>query len=565
MLRTLLRSTPRTPSLRLPLACVLAALLAACGSGGSQAPDPVAGAPSPLGDDAPRLVLFLAIDQGAVEAMERYRPLLDQSGGGLAMLYDRATVFTDTHHAHAATETAPGHATLATGRHPSGHGIIANAWFDVGAESWMYSLGDRELGRSPRNILVPTLGDWLKAAAPGAKVITFSGKDRSAIAMAGHRGDAAFWYDRDSGDWVTTPYYLTSPPAWLEEFHEGRPADRWFGTSWEPLDEVAAAAPRLGVRNMDAGDLTYAVTFPHPLGSATTEPDDNYYGDLYRTPYLDRLTAEAALAAVDGAGLGDDSTTDLLAVSFSALDTVGHPYGPDSLEYLDTLIHLDRTLEMFFDGIDRRIGLDNVVVSLSADHGVLPVPEVMTASGTAARRLDVAEISCFQRVGQELDRRLGEARWLAGGGTELWVLPSTLAATGVERSRVVEEARDLLVDCPGVERVWTADELAAGSDDPFGRLYAHGFHPDRSPDLALQLEENILSIPFSAAAANHGSPYAYDTHVPWLLMAPGRSGSTVTQRVETVDVAPTVAELAGIPVPDSVDGTSRVPLLPAGR
>jgi arylsulfatase A-like enzyme len=255
-----------------------------------------------------------------------------------------------------------------------------------------------------------------------------------------------------------------------------------------------------------------------------------------------------------------------LAISFSALDTVGHAHGPDSPEYLDTLLRLDQTLAELFDAVDRSVGLEHVVISLSADHGVLPVPEVMSEAGADAARLDVEEIRCFQRVGQALDRQFGDDRWLAGDYGDLWISPAALARHGVERAAVEAAAADLFGGCPRVARVWTRSELEAGvGDDPIGRLYANGFHPERSPDLLVQLDENVLFLPFEVVATSHGSPYAYDTHVPWLLLAPGRSGSVVGQRVETVDVAPTVAELAGIPVPASVDGTSRVPLLADGR
>ena len=545
------------------LGVALALGAAACGHGGTAAPaigSAESGRPFPA--DAPRLVLFLAVDQGSVEAIERYRPLL---AGGLARLYDEGVVFADAHHSHATTETAPGHATLATGRHPSGHGIVANAWYDPELGEGVYSFGDPELGRSPRNLLASTLGDWLKDAAPEAVVVSLSGKDRSALAFAGKRGDGAYWYDRGSGTFVTSDHYRRDLPAWLEAFHGTDPADRWFGSLWEPLPEVAEAAERLGTASVEAGALTPVLTFPHPLGGVSTEPDQEYYSDLYRTPFVDRLVAEAALAAVDGEAMGTDGLPDLLALSFSALDTVGHPYGPDSPEYLDTLVRLDRTLGDLFDGIDRRVGLDRVVVSLSSDHGVLAVPEVMAARGEEARRLGPRDVLCIQRVGEELDRRFGEAAWLLGWGGEYFVSEGALVEHGVAHTEVEASAGDLLAACPGIARVWTATELAAGNaSGPQGELYLHAFHPERSPDLLLQFEERMLPHAFADAAASHGSPYAYDTHVPWIVLAPGRSSATVAERVETVDVAPTVAELAGLAVPESVDGVSRVGLLPRG-
>lgn len=508
--------------------------------------------PPSLAPGAPRLILFLAVDQGRADYVERFRPLLRH---GLDRLLAESVRFTDAHHDHANTSTAPGHATLATGRHPSSHGIVGNYWFDRETREEVYSASDEDGVRSPERLLVPTLGDWLKAASPRSKVFAAGGKDRASVLMAGHRADAAFWFDDDSGDFVTSEYYPGRERPWLDAFHAERHVDRYFGEAWEPLPEVAAHAAEYRVEPLDEG--MFQTGFPYPLGGATPAPDGSFYSGVFRSPLIDRYLADFARALIAGEGLGDDDHPDLLWLSFSALDAVGHRYGPDSPELLDTLLGLDRVLGELLDFVDERIGLDRVLVSLSSDHGVMPVPEVLARHGGDGRRFGTAEIRCVQHAGRRLRAEMGDEEWIL----EDFYLDRELAAErGVELSALEEALRRPLEACPGIARVWTRGELLAGSvDDPIGRLFVHGFHPERSPDLTLELEPWVL--PYSSVRASHGSPHPYDTHVPWLVRRPGGRGFEVAERVHTVDVAPTLAALVGLAVPDGVDGVDRSALL----
>ena len=500
-------------------------------------------------------MLFLVIDQGGAEALARYRPLFQ---GGLARLFAESVDFADAHHDHAMTATAPGHATLATGMYPAHHGIIANYWRDRETGEDVYAVGDEELGRSPRRLLVTALGDWMQATWPQSKVFAAAGKDRAAILSGGRDADGAWWYDWDRGKFETSEYYPPQEPEWLAELHGRHWPDQFWGQSWTPLPEVEAAAAAYGVERLDRGLIPRY--FPHPLGGLSLVPDKAFYGSVGDTPLLDSYLAELAKALITGEQLGQDAFPDLLALSFSALDIAGHDYGPDSPEFLDTLLRLDRTLGELLDFVDRTVGLDHVVVSLSADHGVLAVPEVLQARGdTQARRLNAADLACIQAAGAGITEQYGDGWWR----DDFYLDIAGLESRGADVAALERELQQRLQGCSAISRVWTRAELLAGkpegADDPLFPLFLHSFHPERSEDLTIEWAEKLL--PGLYTEATHGSPYPYDTHVPWLLRLPGAQPKVVAQRVHTVDVAPTLAHLLGVTPPAGLDGVDRGDLL----
>lgn len=517
------------------------------------APDAPPQGPSasePPAEGTPRLVLFLVIDQCRADYLERFRPLLRF---GLDRLLRESVVFTNTHHDHAWTKTAPGHATLSTGVHPARHGIVSNAWYDhergVVVDSDEDPRWDDD--RSPHYLLAPTLADRMKELWPESKAFGASGKSRGAILPVGRKADRAFWIDDEIGRFITSTYYGDDEPEWLAEFHRDSFPDRFFGTVWEPLPEALEAGSDYGIEPLDRG-LVWP-QLPRAVGRSSVHPDEFYYEDFYWTPFIDRFLLELAQVLLVEEELGADAYPDLLSLSFSALDLVGHAYGPDSLETLDTLLRLDRVLGELLDFVDERIGLRHTVISLSADHGVSPVPEVSAAHGYSARRFGLEERLCIQATDSRLDAELGEADWFLD---DFLLNPEAVAAVGVAPGEAQATVKRLVETCPGVERVWTASELADSSDpDPMLRLHRNNFYPGRSPDVLVQFE--AWSVSRTNYTTTHGSPYPYDTRVPWLLRAPSGVGSVVEEPASTVDVAPTVAALLGIQMPGELDGVDR--------
>lgn len=492
----------------------------------------------------PRLVVMVIVDQLGRAEFER---LAGSFAGGFKVLLDRGVYFSATEHAHATTETAPGHATLASGASPRAHGIVANWWVEEpGLPGIRWAIDDEEFDESPRQLQVSTLGDWMKERFPAAKTFGVSGKDRAAILLAGHSANGAFWFDGETGGFTSSAYYPGSPS--LIRFNERRAAERFYGSAWEPLPLEAAVAESLGVRPLELGPLH--PRFPHVPGRPQSAPVEDFFADLRYTPWLDELVAELGGFLITAEQLGQDEIPDLLALSFSAPDFVGHRFGPNSREYVDVLLRLDRTIGQLLDLIDERIGLQHTVVALSSDHGVVPVPEVRQALAQPGSRMSGDTVLCLQRVGSELAREHGIDRWLISGP---FLAPESLQQTGLSRRELEAITAQRMDQCPGVTRVWTRGELMdAESGSIEEQLFAASFHPARSADFVIQFEEFLMTS--RTAATTHGTVYAYDRQVPLLLTVPDVVPRNIARPTRSLDLAPTLAALIGVAVPPSVEG-----------
>ena len=512
----------------------------------------------------PKLVIFLSIDQGRAEYLERFRPALE---GGLLFLLERGVVFTETHHAHANTVTAPGHASLSTGRFPSRSGIVGNDWYERDEEREVYCVEDREspvlavgdggarrpefLGRSPHRLRGTALGDWVKRRSRASKVYSVAGKDRSSVLMGGKNADGAFWFDGGSGQWVTSSYYMDEYPVWIREFHARRLADGYFGRTWGPLPVPEALLSSMRVEASGEGAEDSGV--PKVLGQGTLSEDSGFYHALFETPFLEPYLLAFAETLVREEELGADDATDFLALGFSSLDSVGHDYGPNSRELLDAVLRLDRELEAFFRFLDRTVGLGQVAVAVSADHGVAPLPEYQARHGLPGRRVSTSDLACVARAGKP----------------EWFLAPLTFDEKALAKENIKREAAEALVaeelsGCPGVTRVWTRTAIesagrgGAEAVDPTLLQFARSFYPGRSPDLYVQFAEGYIE---DHEGTTHGSPYAYDTHVPGIIFWPGVPPRTVEERIATVDLAVTIASLLGLKRPEDVDGVDRSALM----
>ncbi|MCY3928027.1 MAG: alkaline phosphatase family protein [Acidobacteria bacterium] len=502
---------------------------------------------SAVPEGAPRLVLLIVVDQMRGDYLERFRPLLNH---GLARLLQEGIVFTDAHHFHAATETAPGHATLATGVFPKRHGIIANSWFDRERGEDVYCCGDPDHGVSPRNMLVPTLGDLLKAAYPETRVYAASAKDRAAILMGGHHADGAWWYGRSRGTWVTSTYYgdQENQPAWVEAFNDEDRLAAHFANAWTPLVPLEHTSA-YDIEPLDRGPVID--TFPHAVGGFTVERGA-FYGDVYRSPFVDGYLEDFAEALIEAENLGADEFPDLLAVSFSALDTVGHGYGPNAPETLDVILRLDRTIGELLDFVDERIGLENVVVALSSDHGVGEVPELVVRDGGDGGRFGTEQTLCLQRLQSRLKGRFGGGEFLLD---TFYLDGETITTEEANRGAIEDEIIEAMSDCALIAEVVRPAELDPAN--PLHELYLNGYYPERSGDLILVPKPNVLPVPASAVVASHGSPYAYDTHVPLIIRRQDGAGRVVPERANTIDLAPSLAPILGLDA-EGFDGVDRL-------
>ena len=540
-------STVRRGELAVAAIIITAIALTSCAS-----PPPPAAAPFP--DDTPRLVLFLVVDQLSQEYLIRMRPLLS---GGLGYLLDNGAVFEDAHHNHANTVTGAGHATLVSGCNPRRSGIISNQWYDRSTGAQVYCVQGEQYRRSPSNLLVSTIGDWLKDMDPASKVFAAGGKDRGAVLTGGHQADGALWYD--AGNWVTTGYY-TEPP-WLDGFNDRKWLDQFFGEMWEPLPVPDEALEEMQIVTLDEG--IYQRSFPYAFGSKSLTPNSGFYDGILSSPFSDAYLTELAKTIVVEEDLGGDEHPDFLGLAYHALDYVGHDFGPHSREVLDTILQLDQTLADLFQFVDQRVGLDNVVISLSADHGVVPIPAYRQLVGTAGERSDMDDVACFQTVGRALTERYGDDEWLRAG---LYLNDDAIAAAGIDRLELEREVAALIGACDAVEHVWTRSELLAteprtATEQPtegeeyYRQLFFNSYYAERSPDFEVQYAPYYLNQ--MSAGTSHGTPYAYDTWVPFIVVAPGVGARQIGDRAHTTDVAPTLAGLMGIDMPMDLDGRDR--------
>lgn len=527
----------------------------------------------------PRLVVVIAIDQFRAEYLQRFRRYF--SPGGFNLLLSRGAVFTEAHHQHAVTQTCPGHAVMLTGSSANANGIVANRWFNFtqrrevycAADSSVQLIGLRGEGRSPRNLIDSTVGDRLKQTTGGrSRIVAIAGKDRSAIMLGGHRADAAYWTEDTL--LVSSSYYLKELPSWVQRFNASGAITRYRGRTWDRILPVSAY--RIMGRDDVVGEENpggMGRVFPHRLGTGRSSIGSFITG-FQTSPFENEVLLRFALEAIQQEQLGRDEIPDLLAIGFSANDLVGHSYGPDSHEILDMTVRTDRLLERLFGFLNRQIGLNHVVVVLTSDHGVAPLPEVVRQRNPAVRaaRIDAGIIGAAAE--RALRTRYGEPRGPAWMPQPAWImyrgwpwiylnLPA-LEDRGIpveEAEQVAQEAMSLV---PGVAQVVTAADLNRRRGNADHSKAELSFYPERSGQLYYELSPYLIPEE-GTDGTNHGSPWTYDTHVPLLWYGPGVAPGVYQDAVTVADLAPTLSALLGIDPPGGSQGrVLREMLLPAG-
>lgn len=518
---------------------------------------------SALGNGGPALVVVIVIDGLPQEQVVKYRDLYGP--GGFRRLLDEGAWFGNAHHGHAVTLTAPGHATVLTGTYPYRHGIIANEWTDRITLGQVYNTGDeahkyigddtKKLdGTSPANLRVTTVGDELKYANNGqSKVVAVSGKDRGAILLAGKRG-TAYMYMAGSGRFASSTFYMKEHPDWHKMYYAAKPQDKWMGQSWTLLlPEAAYARSMVEGQPWQRAFVGGSRDFPFPLPKG--ERPGDYYAQLIRTPFGDEATLDFARAAIEGEHLGRNpaGVTDILGVSLSTHDYVNHAFGPESRVSQDHLLRLDRALAGFFDYLDRRIGLDKVVIALTADHGFMNAPEYSAAIGLAGARLN------SPRLMADLNEAL-TARFAVKNLAVRFSYPTiifdqqAIAKSFLNRAEVEAAAARFLSQYTGIAAVFTRTQFESGQlpDLPLSTQALRAWNRELSGDLY------VVQNPFTLWGGNvvtHGSPYTYDTNVPLMMygktwIKPGK----YPRAAAVADIAPTLAYLLEIRPPAASEG-----------
>ncbi|MBC8167687.1 MAG: alkaline phosphatase family protein [Bryobacteraceae bacterium] len=484
----------------------------------------------------PKLLINLAVDQFRYDYLTRFR---SDYTGGLKRLLERGAVYTNAHYEHFPTVTAVGHSTMLSGAMPSVSGIVGNEWYDRETKKQITSVSDDQTallggsgrGSSPRKMLVSTVGDELKMANGQSKLIGISSKDRSAILPVGRMANGAFWFDTSTGNFVSSTYYFPALPGWAEKFNSSRAVDQWAGKQWTPADAKG-------------GTKAFAT-----LGQ---KGQRGYYNTLDRTPFSNDLLVLFAEAAIEGENLGAGDHTDVLAVSFSANDRVGHAVGPDSPLVRDISIQTDRTLGEFFEYLDKKIGAENWMLVLTADHGVSPLPELMAQRRMPGGR--IPEDTVLNAIQSALEAKYGAADWVVGkSGPAPYFNYDVINAKKLNHEEVENTAAEAVRAIPHIYRVYTRTQMRSGSilDDMVDRRVRAGFNAQRGSDLFVVAEPYWL---FEEAGTSHGTPYNYDTHVPVIFIGQGIKAGRYNGRIAVNDIAPTLATMLEVETPSGSFG-----------
>ena len=535
------------------LAGVLSALSVVLANAQAPAQRPAAPATRPyrLSASAPRLIVVVTVDQMRADYVVRFRR---QFTGGLARILRTGAVFTQAFQDHAMSETAVGHATILAGRNPNSHGIISNAEGVPDPNAPL--IGARGPGASPLRFRGTTLIDWLLAVSPTSRVLSVSRKDRGAILPIGRARQAVFWYA--GGVFTTSDYYADSLPVWVRAFNaRGVPAHA-TGRAWEPLLPVDSyPEPDDAPWENDGVDIG----FPHRM------PEDSAAAirAFIRTPWMDELTLAFALEGVRRLGLGRGPAPDILAVSLSSTDAIGHTWGPYSREIHDQCLRVDRMLGTFLDSLGRLRDPRRTLVVLTSDHGITPMTGWARRNGfplAASVSLDTI-LAAFR---DSLARRAGPGRWVRFADAGLIALDRTgLARRGVNVDSAVLALAAVIRGEHGVLRVDTPRSLAAAdtATDAIARRWRNAVPPDVGAELMVTLQPKFAFG--SPSYAEHGQPSDDDTHVPIVFMGPGIRPGAYANRVSVVDLAPTLAVLLGVRPTEPIQGRALTEALASGR
>jgi predicted AlkP superfamily pyrophosphatase or phosphodiesterase len=541
----------------LALVAALGMALLASGAAGQVSKTPIAKKAEKR--TRPKLVVLLVVDQMRGDYVDKFR---GQWTGGLKRLLTEGAWFRAAAYPYAATETCPGHSTISTGSFPASHGMVANAWWDreqqkmvtctsdPNAKNRAYAGGSTKGGDSAWRMQIPAFAEELKFQTSGAtRVVTVSIKARSAITMAGHKGDAVTWID-PSGALVTSSVFGTAP--FVEEFAKKYPVAQDFGKTWSlslPQTAYFYEDTAVGAATVDG----WTTTFPHPLRGkeGSTSADAAFYEQWSTSPFADTYLTKLAETAVDSLGLGKSGATDFLGVGYSSVDYVGHTFGPRSREIQDILVRLDKDLGDLFTFLDKEVGAGNYVVALGADHGVAPIPVDIEKTGVDAGVLSLPELQArIEKVLEPLNYPKPAVVRVAGN--EVYFSEGIYGRLKADPA-AMKVVLDAISTMSGVAAVYRAEELGNGTT-PIAqtrKAAVLSYFAGRSGDLyVLQkpywLLDNSADGSKRATGTGHGTPYNYDQHVPVFFMGFGIEPGEYFEPATPADIAPTLAALTGV-------------------
>jgi len=506
----------------------------------------------------PKLVITLVVDQMRPDLLTRFDDLYT---GGFRWLMDHGIWFTNTHHDHSYTATGPGHFSIGSGQYPGRVGVIGNSFYDRDLKKNVNCVEDpnaKVIGaeegkaRSYARYNTTGLGDWLKKSNPNSKVISIGGKDRTAVLLGGRQPDVALYFNY-AGSFISSDYYVDELPNWVSEFNEQFNAESYKDSMWTKSlsDDLYLKYSREDFYHGELDDFDkeeYSPVFPIGI-----DPDVDPTSHIMGRPWFEREIIKLTEAAIDNEALGQDNNPDLLFVGFSAIDWMIHDFGPHSQEIMDAFIKLDKWLGGFIDFVDESVGLENVQFVLTSDHGGLPLPEWVVEKGGQGGRINKKHLKeAYEWIDEEILETHGENLYYRTGGNFFLDL-ERLKKADIDPRSIFQIVNKYLPRVNGIDHmVFKQDILESKETDTLTLRIKHMIHPHKTPEIFPIVTHGYLyKNPYGTG---HGSPYDYDTHVPLIFSSIHTTKSPKEDLSATVDIAPTIANLLGVPIPEYCDG-----------
>lgn len=510
----------------------------------------------------PKLVVGIVVDQMRYDYLTRFYNHYGE--GGFKRMMNEGFHFKNNHFNYIPTYTGPGHASVYTGTSPSLHGIIANNWYDKTIKTSVYCAQDdnaspigtqHKAGKmSPHRMITTSITDELRLATQlKSKVIGISLKDRGAILPAGHSGTAYWFHGKDEGNWITSSFYMNALPKWVADFNNSNQAESYLKI-WNTLKPIASYTESGPDESPYEKKLkgTEKSVFPYDLKALASQ--NGNFDIIKETPFGNDITTDFAIAAIDGENLGNNNTTDFLAISYSSTDYVGHTFGINSKEIQDTYLRLDQDLERLFNHLDKKLGKNNYTVFLTADHGAVHAPGYLQSQNIPAGFFN--RNTFREALNTHINSVYSSENLIDNiSSDQIFLNHQTIQTLKLNTQEVEATVAQFVLQYPQMDKVFTRHQLGlVHYTSGIGALIQNGFNQKRSGDILYTHTPAVISTWYEDGGTTHGSGYTYDTHVPLLFMGQGIQKGKTYQKSEIIDIAPTLSALLGISRPNGATG-----------
>lgn len=503
--------------------------------------------------EKPKLVVAIVVDQMRYDFLENLSDRYTENG--FNRLINEGYNCKSNFFNYVPTVTGPGHSSVSTGSTPMTHGIVGNNWFDRKKNKSVYCTDDSDYdniggddytgNKSPNNLLVETFADINKLNNPKAKTISVGIKDRGSILMGGKNADAAYWYyGKEKAQWITSTYYMQNLPTWVENFNQEDNLEKYLN-DWVPLNDIST------YDNYEIDNNNFEKLFKgkdnsaFPYDTKSLMKHNDCFDMIKETPYGNEMTTDFAIEAIINEELGKRGETDVLTISYSSTDYVGHSFGVASVETQDTYIRLDREIEKLLSFLDNELGENQYTLFLTGDHGVLEIPAFLTSNGVNA--MAISENDMKKEVVKQLQSVFNlkiEDIIDDIDNNQIYLSDNEIKNLGLNKNNVIDELIKILESFDFISNAYSAEYIMNSKNlEGYEKLIQNGFHKERSGDIALILKPNVIF--YDGKGTTHGSGYNYDTHVPLIFFGSGVKNGETFLTTEIPDIAPTISKLLG--------------------